>query len=64
MTGVSYITNERNKRVAVQIDMKTLQQFEEHIEDLLDVIIAESRRDEKRIPIEKVKKMLKKKGKL
>jgi len=64
MKGISYITDDKNNRTAVVIDIKTLEKYEQHIEDLLDVIIAESRRDEESISWEKAVKSLKKKGKL
>ena len=64
MKGVRFITDTNNKRVGVQIDMKTLSEYEKEIEDLLDIIIAESRRDEEKIPISEVKRQLKKAGKL
>ena len=48
----------------MQIELKTLEKYEQQIEDLLDVIIAESRRDEESISWEKAVKSLKKKGKL
>jgi len=46
MKGISYLTDSSNKKVAVQIDLKTLDKFESEVEDLLDVIIAESRKEE------------------
>lgn len=64
MKGISYITNKKNKKTAVVIDLKTLHKFEEQIEDLFDVIIAESRVEEPSVSWENVKKNLKKKGKL
>ena len=64
MKGVNFITNDKNKKVAVQIDLKTLENYEEEIEDLLDVIIAESRKDEPKRDWEEVRKSLKRKGKL
>ena len=64
MQGITYITYSRNRRIAVQIELKTLRKFEEHVQDLLDGIIAEARKEEKSIPFEKVVKSLKKKGKL
>jgi hypothetical protein len=64
MKGISYITDDRNKRQAVVIDLKTFKKHEEEIEDLLDVLIAESHKDEESIPFNKVVKELKKKGKL
>ena len=64
MKGISYITDSKNRRKAVIIDFKIFKTNEEQIEDLLDVIIAESRVEEKSIPFEKVVKNLKSKGKL
>lgn len=64
MKGISYITDENNKKTALVIDLKTFKKHEEEIEDLLDIIIAESRKEEKSIPFDKVVKSLKKKGKL
>ena len=64
MKGVTYKTDDQNKKVAVQIDLKILEKFDEDIEDLIDGIIAESRKDEERVPLNKVIKGLKKNGKL
>ena len=46
MKGVSYVTNDKNEKIAVQIDLKTLGKHQEAVEDLLDIIIAESRKDD------------------
>ena len=64
MKGVSYITDSKSRKKAVVIDLKTLEEYDEQIEDLFDAIIAESRRDEPSISWEELKKRLKKKGKL
>lgn len=64
MKGVSYITNNKNQKTAVVIDLKTLKKYEEQLEDLFDVVIAESRAEEPSVSWETVKKNLKKKGKL
>jgi hypothetical protein len=64
MKGVSYITDDKNRKKAVVIEMKTLIEHEEEIEDLFDVIIAESRAEEPTVVWEEVKAQLKKKGKL
>lgn len=64
MKGVNYVTDASNKKVAVQIDLKLLEKYDEEIEDLIDGIIAESRKDEERKPLDKVINSLKKKGKL
>lgn len=64
MKGISYITDDKNRKTAVIIDLKTFKKSEEEIEDLLDIIIAESRKEEQSVPFKNVIKSLKKKGKL
>ncbi|MBY0478972.1 MAG: hypothetical protein K2Q24_15095 [Chitinophagaceae bacterium] len=64
MKGVKYVTDEKNNKIAVQIELKVLEKYDEEMEDLLDGIIAESKRDEERVPLSKVISNLKKKGKL
>lgn len=64
MKGVNYVTDDKNRKVAVQIELKLLEKYDEEIEDLIDGIIAESRKNEERVPLGKVIKGLKKKGKL
>ena len=46
MKGVSYITDDKDRRKAVVIDIETIEKHPERIEDLLDAIVAESRKDE------------------
>jgi hypothetical protein len=64
MKGVSYVTDSSNKKVAVQIDIKLLEKYDEGMEDLIDGIIAESRKQEEKKPMAEVIKGLKRKGKL
>ena len=64
MKGISYITDSKNRKTALVIDLKTFKKHEEEIEDLLDVLIAESRVNEESVPFVKVVKTLKRKGKL
>ena len=64
MKGVNYVTDDSNKKVAVQIELKLLEKYDDHIEDLIDGIIAESRKDEERKPLSEVIKNLKGIGKL
>ncbi len=59
MKGINYVTDDSNKKVAVQIELKLLQKYDEQIEDLIDGIIAESRKDESRKPLSEVIKNLK-----
>lgn len=64
MKGISFVTNENNQKIAVQIDLKAIEKHQQAIEDLLDGIVAESRKDEEKTPLSKVISNLKKAGKL
>lgn len=64
MKGVNFITDDKNRRKAVVIELKTIEEHQEAIEDFLDIIIAESRKDEPKRSWSDVKKSLKKKAKL
>ena len=61
MNGIQYITDDKGRRIAVQIDLKT---HPELWEDIEDVLASRSRSREKRIPLEKIKADLIKSGKL
>jgi len=61
MTGIQFVTDEKGRKVAVQIDLKKHRDLWQDIED---VLVSRSRRNEKRIPLEKVKEGLIKSGKL
>ena len=64
MKGVTFITDETHNKRFVQIDLKELEKHEHAIEDLLDVIIAESRKDDEVVSWETIKAELKAAGKL
>ncbi len=61
MNGVQFVTDEKGRRVAVQLDLKTHRELWEEIED---VLVSQSRRRESRILLEKVKDTLITSGKL
>jgi len=61
MAGIQYVTDEKGRKVAVQIDLK---KYRDLWEDIEDVLVSRSRRREKRIPLEKVKAGLVRSGKL
>jgi hypothetical protein len=61
MSGIQFVTDEKGRKVAVQIDLKTHRALWEDIED---VLVSRSRQHEKRIPLEKVKAGLTKSGKI
>lgn len=64
MKGITFITDETHKKRFVQIDLEQLEKHQGEIEDLLDVIIAESRKDDENISWEELKRQLKSEGKL
>lgn len=61
MNGVQFVTDDKGRKVAVQLDLKKHRQLWEDIED---VLVSRSRKHEKRIPLEEVKAALIKTGKL
>ena len=61
MSGIQFVTDEKGRKVAVQIDLK---KYWELWEDIEDILVSRSRRHKKRIPLEKVKAGLIKSGKL
>jgi phage antirepressor YoqD-like protein len=64
MKGVSYITDEKNQKKAVVIDLKTIEQKHDDVHEFIDVLVAESRKGGETIAWEQAKRLLKKKGKL
>jgi hypothetical protein len=52
MSGIQYVTDEKGRKIAVQIDLKKHRALWEEIED---VLVSRSRRHEKKIPFETVK---------
>ena len=64
MKGISYITDDKNNKTALVIDLKSLEKNEEEIHEIIDVLVAESRKDDELIDWEVAKKKLRKKGKL
>jgi hypothetical protein len=61
MSGIQYVTDEKGRKVGVLIDLK---KHRELWEDIEDVLVSRSRRQERQIPLEKVKAGLIKSGKL
>lgn len=61
MSGIQFVTDEKGRRVAVQIDLK---KYRAMLADFWERLISESRRKEKGIPLEKVKADLIKRGRL
>ncbi len=61
MKSIKFVVNEKT---AIQIDSKSIDRNRNAIEELLDGIIAESRKKEVKVPLSKVINNLKKSGKL
>lgn len=61
MEGIFYLTDEQNKKRYIQID---LEKYGQVVEDILDSLTIESRKEEPSYPIEEVMTELKTKGNL
>ena len=61
MTGIQFITDARGRKTAAIIDLKKHKAL---WEDIQDILVSRSRRNEKRIPLEKVRADLITSGKL
>jgi hypothetical protein len=61
MEGVSFVTDSRGKRIAVQLD---LDKYGELWEDIYDSITARERAHEPKSTLEEVKARLRRRGKL
>jgi hypothetical protein len=61
MIGIQFVTDDKGRKVAVQIDLK---RYGAKLEDFWDGLISESRRKEKGIPLERIKADLVKRGRL
>ncbi len=64
MKGFSVIAEKESKKKILQIDVKELVKNPQKFEDMIDVLIAEERKNEKSIPWEDAKKQLKRAGKI
>ena len=62
MEGIFYLSDEKNKRRFVQIDIDKY--GGEYLQDLIDGLVAESRKNEESVPLEEVLEGLKEAGKL
>ena len=64
MKGITIFKDEKNNRKVLQVDIKEVAKHPTQFEDLMDVLVAEARKDEKEIGWSAAKKQLRKKGKL
>ncbi len=44
MKSIKFVVNEKNEKTAIKIDLKSIEKLQVAIEELLDGIIAESRK--------------------
>jgi hypothetical protein len=61
MTGIQFVVDDKGRKVGVLIDLK---KHRAAWEDFWDGLVSESRRKEKRIPLQRVKADLIKRGRL
>jgi hypothetical protein len=61
MTGIQFVTDERGRKVAVQIDLR---KHGARLEDFWDGLISESRHNQKGTPFEKITADLVKRGRM
>ncbi|HOY29524.1 MAG TPA: hypothetical protein PLR96_11155 [Flavobacteriales bacterium] len=52
MKGVSILFDERKKKRIVQIDLEAIRKDPEGLEDLVDVLVAESRKNEPTVSLD------------
>lgn len=63
MNPLTFITDETHNRRYVQIDLtEVAKKTEEELEDMLDIIIAEARKDDEKITLEDLEIQLKAEG--
>jgi len=61
VTGIQFVTDEKGRKVAIQIDLR---KHGARLEDFWDGLISESRRHQKGIPFEEIKADLVKRGRI
>ena len=61
MKGISYITDDHNKKKSIVIDLKTIEKHEEEVHEFIDILVAESRKNDEKISWSEAKKILKQK---
>ncbi len=64
MKGVNFIADDKSEVKSVVIDLKTIKKNAEEVHELIDVLVAEGRKEDETINWDKAKKLLAKKGKL
>ena len=64
MKGISFIADDKSEVKSVVIDLKTIRKNHEEVHELIDTLVAESRKDDEAMSWNEAKLLLAKKGKL
>ena len=65
MGALTFITDETHNRRYVQIDLAEVAEIDdEQLEEMIDIIIAEARKDDEKITLEDLEEQLKTEGRL
>ncbi len=64
MKGIAILRNEGNNKVILQVDIGVAAKNPTMLEDIMDIVIAMARKDEKNISWKKIKEKLKKPGRV
>jgi len=64
MKGVTILKDDKLNKRYVQIDLDELERHQDELEDVLDVIIAENRKDDDEVSWDDLKNQLKEEGKI
>jgi hypothetical protein len=64
MKGLTIMTEESSGRRIAQLDLTLLSKSKTSLEDVFDLLIAESRKDEQEFSWEEIRKDLKSKGRI
>ncbi|MEM9886508.1 MAG: hypothetical protein AAF849_11505 [Bacteroidota bacterium] len=63
MRGLNYVVGQNGEHIAIQINLKDHdEQLSEYVEDLLDLLEVEARKEDESISWKKAKEELKQKG--
>lgn len=63
MKGVSFLTDETKHKRYAQLDLDVIANFDDNeLEDILDIIVAEARKDDEKISLDDFGKELKDEG--
>lgn len=63
MKGLSFLTDETHHKRYAQLDLSTVANIaESDLEDIMDVIIAEARKDDEKITLDELGEQLRKEG--